>query len=52
LIDLTQSKLGPRCTIILLAAPAAVDYYPKIGFTHHPHAWLLPREKPSLKRHL
>ncbi len=45
LIDLTQSKLGPRCTIILLAAPAAVEYYPKIGFTHHPHAWLLPREK-------
>lgn len=43
LIDLTQSELGPRCTIILLAAPAAVDYYPKIGFTHHPQAWLLPR---------
>ena len=42
LIEVTQKKLGSKCTIILLAAPAAVDYYPHIGFEHHPHAWLLP----------
>ena len=41
LIELTQSRLGPRCKIILLAAPAAVAYYPRIGFTHHPQAWVL-----------
>ncbi len=41
LIELTQSRLGPRCKIILLSAPAAVEYYPHIGFTHHPQAWLL-----------
>src|SRR5271163_2971682 len=27
LIRLTQAELGERCTLILLAAPAAVDYY-------------------------
>ena len=42
LIRLTQTKLGPRCKIILLAAPKAAEYYPKIGFTAHPSAWTLP----------
>ena len=28
-------------TVILLSAPKAVDYYPHIGFTHHPQAWIL-----------
>jgi ribosomal protein S18 acetylase RimI-like enzyme len=45
LIHLTQSKTGPQCKVILLSAPAAVDYYPRIGFEHHPQAWLLPRER-------
>jgi GNAT superfamily N-acetyltransferase len=45
LIDLTQQQLGPRCKIILLAAPAANDYYPKVGFDHNPRAWLLERSK-------
>lgn len=34
-------RAGGEAKILLLAAPAAVDYYPHIGFTHHPHAWLL-----------
>ena len=41
LIRRTQAQLGPRCTIIILAAPAAVDYYRHIGFEHHPQAWIL-----------
>ena len=41
LVRATRAALGPRCTLILLAAPAAVDYYPKIGFTPHPSAWIL-----------
>ena len=32
---------APHAKIVLLAAPAAVDYYPHIGFKHHPQAWLL-----------
>lgn len=45
LIDLTQRQLGPLCKIILLAAPAAAEYYPRIGFEHNPRAWLLERDK-------
>lgn len=37
---------APQAKIILLAAPAAVDYYPRIGFTHHPQAWLLDGDAP------
>jgi GNAT superfamily N-acetyltransferase len=32
----------PRANLILLAAPKAVDYYPKIGMTRHDSAWILP----------
>ncbi len=41
LIRRTQARLGDRCTLILLSAPAAVDYYPHIGFEHHNQAWVL-----------
>jgi ribosomal protein S18 acetylase RimI-like enzyme len=41
LIRRTQAELGPRCTLILLSAPAAVDYYPHIQFERHPQAWIL-----------
>ena len=41
LVSTVQTALGEQCKIILLAAPAAVDYYPKIGFTQHPSAWVL-----------
>lgn len=42
---LTHEQLGPKCQLILLAAPAANDYYGHIGFTHHPRCWVLEREK-------
>ena len=45
LIAHTQAQLGPRCNLILLAAPAAADYYGHIGFDHHPRCWILPRDK-------
>ena len=45
LIAQTQVQLGPRCNLILLAAPAAADYYGHIGFDHHPRCWILPRDK-------
>ena len=40
---LTQEQLGPRCTLILIAAPAASEYYGHIGFEHHPRCWVLQR---------
>ncbi|MBU0631620.1 GNAT family N-acetyltransferase [bacterium] len=44
LIKKTQEKLGKKCKIILLSAPSAVEYYPKVGFTQHPSAWTLARD--------
>jgi ribosomal protein S18 acetylase RimI-like enzyme len=48
LIAVTQEQLGPNCKIILLAAPVANDYYPKIGFDHNPRCWILERDKTLL----
>lgn len=41
LIEQTQAALGPRCMLVLLSAPAANEFYPKIGFSHNPRAWVL-----------
>ena len=41
LIRMTKEALQPKCALILLSAPQAVDYYPKIGFTQHNSAWVL-----------
>jgi ribosomal protein S18 acetylase RimI-like enzyme len=45
LIKITQDALGPHCKIILLSAPAAVDYYSHLGFDRHDQAWVLARTK-------
>jgi GNAT superfamily N-acetyltransferase len=36
-----QAEGGPQAKLLLLAAPAAEKYYPHVGFTHHPQAWIL-----------
>ena len=41
LIRRTQQEGGPKTRLILLAAPAAAEYYVHIGFQHHPRAWML-----------
>lgn len=40
LIRRTQQASLPA-TLVLLAAPKAVDYYPRIGMTAHPSCWVL-----------
>ena len=40
LIRRTQ-QAAPQAILLLLAAPAAVDYYAHIGFEHMPQAWIL-----------
>ncbi|PKO16196.1 MAG: GNAT family N-acetyltransferase [Chloroflexi bacterium HGW-Chloroflexi-10] len=42
---LTQEQLGPKCKLILIAAPAANSYYEHIGFTNNPRCWVLDREQ-------
>ena len=41
LIRQTKSRLGDKARIILLSAPKAEAYYPKIGFEAHRSAWIL-----------
>ncbi len=43
LIEATLVELEPDARVILLAAPAAVDYYAKVGFDRHPSAWTRAR---------
>jgi GNAT superfamily N-acetyltransferase len=46
LIRKTRERMGPRSLLVLLAAPKAVEYYPKIGFTRHDSAWTLCANEP------
>lgn len=43
LVEETKNRLGAECMIVLLAAPKANDYYPKLGFEHNPRAWMLKK---------
>lgn len=38
---------APQAKLLLLAAPAAEKYYPHVGFSHFPQAWML-RENESI----
>ena len=46
LIRQTRRRMGPSSMLVLLAAPKAVDYYPKIGFSQHGSAWTLHASEP------
>ena len=41
----TQDQIGPRCKLILLAAPLANGYYPKIGYSNNPHCWVIGKDR-------
>ncbi len=45
LIQRTRAA-APDAAIILLSAPAAEEYYPRIGFTAHTSAWVLRAGEP------
>ena len=47
LIEETK-KRSPQATLILLSAPAATEYYPKIGMKKHEHCFIL-KEISELK---
>jgi GNAT superfamily N-acetyltransferase len=49
LIRKTRERMGPRSGLVLLAAPKAVDYYPRIGFRRHDSAWTLRASDPLLE---
>jgi len=45
LIGETHAAAGEATMLLLLAAPAAEGYYPKIGMRHYPSCWGIPRAK-------
>ena len=45
LIALTKEKIGEHTMLLLLAAPAAMDYYPKVGFEHVENGFIIKRTK-------
>ena len=47
LIRRTQA-LGGAATVILLSAPKAADYYPRVGLKPHPSAWTLRADEPLI----
>jgi len=44
LIRRTQ-QLGGQATVVLLSAPQAIEYYPRIGMKPHPSAWTLQADE-------
>lgn len=45
LIAYTHQSAGELTSLILVAAPAAESYYPRIGMTQRPGCWTLPRAR-------
>jgi predicted N-acetyltransferase YhbS len=41
LIRRTQDACTPETRLVLLSAPKAVDYYPRVGFERHEQCWQL-----------
>jgi predicted N-acetyltransferase YhbS len=50
LIRRTHEAAGFHTTLILLAAPGAVTYYPHIGMKKHESCWIVPRPSRSAQR--
>jgi predicted N-acetyltransferase YhbS len=45
LIAETHKSAGELTTLILVAAPAAESYYPRIGMKQRPSCWTLPKTR-------
>src|SRR5690606_22271624 len=47
LIRRTHEAAGLKTSLILLAAPKAREYYPRIGMTRHESCWFVPRREAT-----
>lgn len=45
LIEETHRAAGDETSLVLVAAPAAEGYYPKIGMTQRPSCWTIPKKR-------
>jgi predicted N-acetyltransferase YhbS len=44
LIEQTRKHLSEQVSLILLSAPSAMTYYPKVGFEKADNAWIIRRK--------
>ena len=44
LVRLTKEKVGDQCMLLLIAAPSAMGYYPKIGMDKCDNAFIIKRK--------
>ena len=44
LIDITNENIGESVMLLLLSAPPAMDYYPKVGFDKVTNGFIIKRE--------
>ncbi|WAH35957.1 GNAT family N-acetyltransferase [Alicyclobacillus dauci] len=45
LIHQTQMRLTDQVSLLLLSAPTAMTYYPKVGFDKAENAWIIRRKR-------
>jgi hypothetical protein len=45
LIRLTKEKIGDESMLLLLSAPAAMEYYPKVGLSKVENGFIIQRAK-------
>ena len=45
LLRLTRDAIGEETTLILLSAPTAMEYYPRVGFEKVTNGWIIHRKR-------
>ncbi len=45
IIEIIQSIIGEETMLLLLSAPEAMEYYPKLGFKKAENAFIIPRNR-------
>ncbi|TCZ81292.1 GNAT family N-acetyltransferase [Paenibacillus albiflavus] len=45
LVSKVQEMIGEQCMLLLLSAPGAMDYYPRIGFESVDNAFVIRRKR-------
>lgn len=45
LLELTRQRIGEQTMLLLLSAPSAMEYYPKLGFTKVDNGFIIKRKK-------
>jgi ribosomal protein S18 acetylase RimI-like enzyme len=45
MIELTQDTIGEECMLLLLSAPSAMEYYPKVNFEKVENGFIIKRKR-------